>query len=167
MIRRRKIGQAIPKIHTNYPLIDWFVPLLLLLSKLILVISDRLTNSKSQHNIILIITLPKRCLLDKWMFRILLFELGLIGILCHCGLITTDGEVTVAISVRLGKRNRLFCVLFLVLWDYSFVVLETEREMGTSQLVYLLFALYYWGHCQFYLYSDRSSKKKAVPLCYT
>lgn len=115
MISRRKIRQTIPKIDTDNPLINWLVPLLLLLRKLILIIRDGLTTSKPQHNIILIITLPQRCLLDKWMFRVLLFELRLIGILCHCGFITADGEVTVAITVRLGDGDRLFCVLFLVL----------------------------------------------------
>lgn len=59
MIRRRKIRQTIPKIDTDNPLINWLVPLLLLLRKLILIIRDGLTCPKPQHNIILIITLPQ------------------------------------------------------------------------------------------------------------
>lgn len=115
MIRRRKIRKTIPKIHTNDPLINRLVPFLLLLRKLILVIRDGLTSSKTQYNIILIIALPKRRLFDKLMLWVLLFELRLICILRHCGLITADGEMAVAISVRLRQRNRLFRVLFLVL----------------------------------------------------
>ena len=75
MISRGEIRQRIPEIHANNPLIHRFVPLLLLLRKLILVIGDWLTCSEPQYNIILIITLPERSLLDKGMLRVLLLEL--------------------------------------------------------------------------------------------
>lgn len=115
MISRGEICQRIPKIHADDPLIYRFISLLLLQGELILVIGHLLCRSKAKHNVILIIAFLEGVLLDEGMLWVLFLELGLIGVLGHCGFVTADGEVAVAISVGLGNGNRLLGVLFLVL----------------------------------------------------
>ena len=86
----------------DYFLIHLLTPVSLFTKKVILIIRLSILPIETEHDVIFIIQSFCCFRYSRRMFRVLLFEFGLVGVFGHVGLIATNGEVT--LSIANGKR---------------------------------------------------------------
>jgi hypothetical protein len=143
-------------------LINWLILLCLLLNELIFVIGPCFSGAEAKNNIIFIITFLYELTRSLRIFRIFLFELGLIGIICHCWLIASNSKMTFSIAVGLDMCECFLIVLLLILRDFSFVFwmiwelpVKPKGKCAFLSSLTCYFLLARDAICKFYLYCSQ------------
>ena len=117
-----KISQRVTQVDMDLSLIDGLHFITVFLWKVIVIICLFAAAPESKYDIVLVILALCRHVLFGRMLWVFFFELWLIGVNGHGGLVATDSEVTSSISNWVFHLDWVLVIVLTVFWNSSRVV---------------------------------------------